>query len=210
MTNPAGHVARAAYECNASIVACESLVAATGCCCSRSLKSPYSSPAMRPHYMRRHMNLQCLGRVLSRSLQGLFGVPERLREARLVAGEAPRAANAVSADFLRISRSVHALIAERLEEFGLEGEREHLRNPSLPRELFDGRDDSASQTKTMRFRRNRNCRDLRQRRRVFLDGATRDDVSALVDRHEVVVQRERDHFRRTAQHQMLIREMIVE
>src|SRR5690349_9953963 len=63
-----------------------------------------------------------------------------LREAVLVAREAPRARQAVAPNLFRVPSAVHALIPDRREELRLERQREYVERPAFDRQILDGRD----------------------------------------------------------------------
>src|SRR5207244_9731133 len=85
---------------------------------------------------------------------------EVLRETGLVAREAPRAAEAITPDFLGIPRPINALIPDGREEFRLKRQREDVVNPALRRELLHGTNDAASKPLSLRATRYGNGRDL--------------------------------------------------
>jgi hypothetical protein len=62
----------------------------------------------------------------------------------------------------------------------------------------------------MCFRRHGDCRDFRQRWRILLERSAADDGATWCHRHHVVVDRQRNHPRRAAQHQRRVGEVIVE
>src|SRR5262249_10866021 len=125
---------------------------------------------------------------------------EVLREAHFVARETAAAAEAVAADLLRVARAGYAIVADRLEKFWLESEREHMDRTALLFECFHRRDDFTAACLALAFARARDRRDFRYRRRILLERAARHNPLARIYRDDVIVDRERDLFGCAAQH----------
>src|SRR5437870_8665563 len=145
---------------------------------------------------------QLVGRAHER-LRGDFElcvgeISQGLRETRLVAREAARAADTVATHLFRIPGSIDARVTKCLEKLRLEREGEDLWNAALACELFTRRDDSTPQTETLRVGRDRNGRHFGDRGRILLQGSAAENPPMTVNGYEVIIHRHRYHLGRTA------------